>query len=43
MNSKIPRWLLNQLPYDHSWINVVKEMHIMEKGEGKPIVMVHGN
>ena len=43
MNSKIPSWLLNQLPYEHSWINVGKEMHIMEKGEGKPIVMVHGN
>ena len=43
MNSNIPSWLLNQLPYKHSWINVGKEMHIMEKGEGKPIVMVHGN
>lgn len=43
MNSNIPSWLLNQLPYDHFWINVGKEMHIMEKGEGKPVVMVHGN
>lgn len=39
----IPSWLLKQLPYNHSWINVGKEMHIMEKGQGKPIVMVHGN
>ena len=43
MKSNIPSWLLNQLPYDHSWINVGKEMHVMKKGEGKPIVMVHGN
>ena len=43
MNSNIPSWLLNQLPYDHSWINVGKEMHVMKKGEGTPIVMVHGN
>ena len=43
MNSNIPSWLLKQLPYDHSWIDVGREMHVMEKGEGKPIVMVHGN
>lgn len=41
--SKIPSWLLEKLPYQHSWINVGKEMHIMEKGKGIPIVMVHGN
>ena len=41
--SKIPNWLLEKLPYQHSWINVGKEMHIMEKGKGMPIVMVHGN
>ena len=40
----IPNWLLDQLPYNHSWMNVGgKNMHIMKKGEGKPIVMVHGN
>ena len=43
MNSNIPSWLLKQLPYDHSWIDVGTEMHVMKKGEGKPIVMVHGN
>ena len=48
MNQKnldnIPDWLLDQIPYNHSWIDVDgKSMHIMEKGEGKPIVMVHGN
>jgi haloalkane dehalogenase len=35
--------LLDQLPYKHSWIDVGKTMHLMEKGQGKPIVMVHGN
>ena len=40
----IPDWLLEQLPYNHSWIDVGgKSMHIMEKGSGKPIVFVHGN
>jgi haloalkane dehalogenase len=40
---KIPNWLLEKLPYNHSWIDVGKEMHVMEKGVGKPIVLVHGN
>jgi len=40
----IPDWLLEQLPYHHSWIDVGgKSMHVMEKGSGKPIVFVHGN
>jgi pimeloyl-ACP methyl ester carboxylesterase len=43
LNSTIPSWLLDQLPYKHSWIDVGKTMHLMEKGQGKPIVMVHGN
>jgi haloalkane dehalogenase len=43
VNNDIPIWLLKQLPYEHSWINVGKKMHIMKKGTGKPIVMVHGN
>jgi len=43
LNSTIPYWLLDQLPYKHSWIDVGKTMHLMEKGQGKPIVMVHGN
>ena len=43
MNPIIPSWLLDQLPYKHSWIDVGKSMHLMEKGQGKPIVMVHGN
>jgi len=43
LNSIIPSWLLDQLPYKHSWIDVGKSMHLMEKGQGRPIVMVHGN
>jgi len=40
----IPDWLLKELPYNHSWIDVGgKNMHVMEKGSGKPIVFVHGN
>jgi len=40
----IPDWLLEQLPYNHSWIDVGgKNMHVMEKGSGKPIVFIHGN
>jgi len=43
-NNKIPDWLLRQLPYNHSNIDVGKKnMHVMEKGSGKPIVLVHGN
>ena len=43
-NNEIPDWLLRQLPYDHSNIDVGKKnMHVMEKGSGKPIVLVHGN
>ena len=44
MSNKIPDWLIKQLPYKHSWMDVGgKNMHVMQKGEGKPIVMVHGN
>lgn len=40
----IPEWILRRLPYNHYNINVNgKNMHIMEKGKGKPIVLVHGN
>ena len=40
----IPEWILRRLPYNHYNINVNgKNMHVMEKGEGKPIVLVHGN
>ena len=43
-NNVIPEWLLRQLPYNHYTIDVGKKnMHVMEKGNGKPIVLVHGN
>lgn len=43
-NNVIPEWLLRQLPYNHYTIDVGKKnMHVMEKGNGKPIILVHGN
>ena len=43
-NNTIPEWILRHLPYNHYNINVNgKNMHVMEKGKGKPIVLVHGN
>ena len=41
-NNTIPEWILRRLPYNHYNINVDgKNMHVMEKGKGKPIVLVH--
>ena len=35
---------MKKLPYKHCMIDVEgKQMHVMEKGSGRPIVMVHGN
>ena len=43
-NNIIPEWILRRLPYNHYDIDVNgKNMHVMEKGKGKPIVLVHGN
>ena len=43
-NNTIPEWILRRLPYNHYNVNVGgKNMHVMEKGKGKPIVLVHGN
>jgi haloalkane dehalogenase len=43
-NNTIPEWILRRLPYNHYSIDVNgKNMHVMEKGQGKPIVLVHGN
>lgn len=43
-NNTIPEWILRRLPYNHYNVNVDgKNMHVMEKGKGKPIVLVHGN
>ena len=42
--NNIPNWLMKKLPYKHCMIDVEgRQMHVMEKGSGKPIVMVHGN
>ena len=42
--NQIPEWLLRELPYNHYDISIgTKKMHVMEKGSGKPIVLVHGN
>ena len=42
--NNIPNWLMKKLPYKHCMIDVEgRRMHVMEKGSGKPIVMVHGN
>ena len=44
LNNIIPEWILRRLPYNHYNINVDgKNMHVMEKGKGRPIVLVHGN
>ena len=44
LNNIIPEWILRRLPYNHYNIDVNgKNMHIMEKGKGKPIVLIHGN
>ena len=43
-HNTIPEWIQRRLPYNHYNINVNgKNMHVMEKGKGKPIVLVHGN
>ena len=43
-SKEIPHWLFKQLPYNHYSVNVGgKNMHVMEKGTGRPIVFVHGN
>jgi cis-3-alkyl-4-acyloxetan-2-one decarboxylase len=41
---ELPRWLARQLPFERYRIDVGDhEMHVMERGEGLPVVMVHGN
>ena len=43
-NNTIPEWILRRLPFNHYNINVDgKNMHVMEKGIGRPIDLVHGN
>lgn len=41
----LPDWLDSQLPFDRYLLDVGDglRMHVMEQGEGKPIVLFHGN
>jgi haloalkane dehalogenase len=41
---KMPEWLEHSLPFDRYAIRVGEHrMHVMETGDGKPILMLHGN
>lgn len=41
----LPAWLDRQLPFRRSLVDVGggMRMHVMEQGEGRPVVMLHGN
>ena len=41
----LPRWLERQLPFRRSLVDVGAglRMHVMEQGEGRPVLMLHGN
>ena len=41
----LPDWLARQLPFRRSLVDVGdgQRMHVMEQGEGRPVVMLHGN
>jgi cis-3-alkyl-4-acyloxetan-2-one decarboxylase len=41
----LPEWLDRQLPFRRSLVDVGGglRMHVMEQGEGRPVVMLHGN
>lgn len=41
----IPDWLSQQLPFDRYTVEVDDglRMHVMEQGEGRPVVLFHGN
>jgi haloalkane dehalogenase len=41
----LPDWLDRQLPFRRSLVDVGGglRMHVMEQGEGRPVVMLHGN
>lgn len=42
---ELPHWLAAQLPFDRYLIDVGDglRIHVMEQGEGRPVVMFHGN
>lgn len=41
----LPPWLHRELPFERRYLVPVGEhrMHVMETGEGRPVLMVHGN
>lgn len=41
----LPDWLSTQLPFDRYMVQLSDGMqaHVMERGEGRPVVMFHGN
>jgi haloalkane dehalogenase len=41
----LPDWLSEQLPFDRYRVEVGDglQMHVMEQGEGRPVVLFHGN
>ena len=40
----LPDWLARQLPFRRSLVDVGGlRMHVMEQGQGQPVVMLHGN
>ncbi len=41
---ELPDWLSRQLPFRRSLLNVRgRAMHVMEQGEGRPVLLLHGN
>ncbi len=41
----LPDWLEDQLPFDRYRVQVEEDlrMHVMEQGEGRPVLLFHGN
>ncbi len=40
----LPDWLARQLPFRRAMHEVLgRRMHVMEQGEGRPVLMLHGN
>lgn len=42
---EIPDWFTEQLPFDRYMVEVEDDLriHVMEQGEGRPVVLFHGN
>ena len=40
----LPSWLEPLVPFERYLVDVGNEqMHVMESGEGRPVVLLHGN